>query len=88
MKFHEIPALAQEEVVTSNCDLTATPGNEEDEDEYFLEKSFVRAATCNTESPLCLYDFTIKFVMQDYLVFAVANLSDCKKDDYFYGEGM
>jgi len=88
MKFHEIPALAQEKIVTSNCDSTATLGNEADEDEYFLEKSFVRAATCNTESPLCLYDFTIKFVMQDYLVFAVANLCDFKMNDYFYRKGM
>ena len=50
-----------------------------------LEKAVVQNIKCNPEYPLCLYDFTVKHVMTEYLVFSVPNLLDAKKEDYYYG---
>lgn len=51
-------------------------------DEYGLEKTLVERVECNPEHPLCLYDFTIKHVMTDYIAYSVPNLSDLQLDDY------
>ena len=40
---------------------------------------------CNPEYPLCLYDFTVKHFITEYLVFSVTNLLDPVKENYYYG---
>ena len=45
----------------------------------------VEHISCDPSTPLCLYDFTQKVVMIDYLAFTVPDLGDdLIKEDYFY----
>ena len=84
MKFYESEKLAVEDGIFPAGGFGITPG-EENEDEFTLEKAVVQRVHCNPQSPICLYDFTVKHVMSDYLVFAVPNLLDVMIDNFYYG---
>lgn len=51
-----------------------------------LEKAVVSHFNCDPEQPLCLYDFTIKHVMNDFIAYAVPNLFETQLEGYFYDE--
>jgi hypothetical protein len=42
---------------------------------------------CDAETPLCLYDFTLKTLLIDYQAFSIKDFSQILVDQtYFYGE--
>lgn len=84
MKFHEDKGLCQEDDLFPKGGFGFTTPGEETVDEYSLEKAVVENISCNRDQPLCLYDFTIKHVMTDFIAYAVPNLLDFKIDDYHY----
>jgi len=47
----------------------------------------VKHIDCDEKRPLCLYDFTIRSIMIDYLAFRINDFSQIMVDQsYFYGE--
>ena len=64
MKFDEMKDLNCEADINLRRTCENTPGEDELEG-YLLEQEIVQSISCNTEQPLCLYDFTIKHVMTD-----------------------
>ncbi len=47
----------------------------------------VKHIDCDEKKPLCLYDFTIRSIMIDYLAFRINDFSQIMVDQsYFYGE--
>jgi hypothetical protein len=58
---------------------------ENNEDPYAHEKAMVRNTECDEDSPLCLYDFTLKAIMLDHLPLSVSKFDmDSVIVDYFY----
>ena len=43
-------------------------------------------AQCNSEWPVCLYEFTFKSKQTSFLCFRVGSIEDCLIDDYLYPE--
>ena len=84
MKFYQNETLVKECGLIPIENLGLTPGYEAFEDEYLLEKAIVEHFKCSSKHPLCLYDFTTKKMMTDFLAFAVPNLFDSKIDEFFY----
>jgi hypothetical protein len=75
MKFDEMKCLSEESGIKIPKSSDATPGDDTI-DGYQLEHSVVQNMSCDPQQPLCLYDFTIKHVMTDYIAYAVPNLFD------------
>jgi hypothetical protein len=52
-----------------------------------MERAIVKNITCNKSDPLCLYDFTLKTMFNDFQVLSIEGFTyqDTNKD-YFYKE--
>ena len=51
-----------------------------------FERDLMKIFNCNSEWPVCLYDFTFKIKNPTYFVLRVANnLNSFVQDGYFYG---
>ena len=85
MKFDEMKDLNREADINLGRTCENTPGKDELEG-YLLEQEIVQGISCNPEQPLCLYDFTIKHVMTDYIAYALPNLLDIQQNEHFYEE--
>lgn len=83
MKFDEMKCLVDESGIDIPKLCESTPGDDT-VDGYQLENSVVQNISCNPQQPLCLYDFTIKHVMTDFIAYTVPNLFDFENKDYFY----
>ncbi len=47
----------------------------------------VKQYSCDPESPLCLYDFTLKKIISDYFVFSIQDIGyNDTIQDYFYSD--
>jgi hypothetical protein len=43
--------------------------------------------SCDQESPICLYDFTLKTIMSDYFVYSIKDIGyNDTIHDYFYSD--
>ena len=83
LKFDEMKDLGKEAEINLPYICEATPGAE-DLNGYKLEHTIVQSICCNSEQPLCLYDFTIKHVMTDFIAYAVPNLLEFQINGHFY----
>lgn len=60
------------------------------DDRFGLERAIVKHYDCDLQRPICLYDFTLKNLMLDFLVFRVNDIDSYQHSilitDYFYSD--